>query len=95
MRGHTHPHSNIFKNLSEGGLLGIIAFIILHGYFFRKLYILYRHENSYSGLVAFLILLGLQLEGLTDTNMNQVPIMREYWLLTGIFLSPVLTHCKS
>ena len=29
MRGHTHPHSNIFKNLSEGGLLGIIAFIIL------------------------------------------------------------------
>ena len=95
MRGHTHPHSNIFKNLSEGGLLGIIAFIILHGYFFRKFYILYRHEHSYSGLVAFLILLGLQLEGLTDTNMNQVPIMREYWLLTGIFLSPVLTHCKS
>ena len=95
MRGHTHPHSNIFKNLSEGGLLGIIAFIILYGYFFRKFYVLYRREHSYAGLMAFLILLGLQLEGLTDTNMNQVPIMREYWLLTGIFLSPVLTHCKS
>ncbi|MBR0287529.1 MAG: O-antigen ligase family protein [Selenomonadaceae bacterium] len=95
MRGHTHPHSNIFKNLSEGGLLGIIAFAILYGYFFRKFYILYRREHSYAGLMAFLILLGLQLEGLTDTNMNQVPIMREYWLLTGIFLSPVLTHCKS
>ena len=92
MRGHTHPHSNIFKNLSEGGLLGIIAFVILHGYFFRKFYISYRREHSNAGLMAFLILLGLQLEGLTDTNMNQVPIMREYWLLTGIFLSPALKN---
>lgn len=95
MRGHTHPHSNIFKNLSEGGLLGIIAFAILYGYFFRKFYILYRREHSYAGLMAFLILLGLQLEGLTDTNMNQVPIMREFWLVTGIFLSPILTRYES
>lgn len=95
MRGHTHPHSNIFKNLSEGGLLGIISFVILYGYFFRKFYILYRRENSYAGLMAFLILLGLQLEGLTDTNMNQVPIMREFWLVTGIFLSPILTRYES
>lgn len=95
MRGHTHPHSNIFKNLSEGGLLGIIAFVILYGYFFRKFYILYRREHSYAGLMAFLILLGLQLEGLTDTNMNQVPIMREFWLVTGIFLSPILTRYES
>ena len=95
MRGHTHPHNNIFKILSEGGLLGIMAFVILYGYFFRKFYISYRRKHSYAGLMAFLILLGLQLEGLTDTNMNQVPIMREYWLLTGIFLSPILTRYES
>jgi hypothetical protein len=49
----------------------------------------------YAGIMAFLILLGLQLEGLTDTNMNQVPIMREFWLLTEIFLSPILTRYES
>ena len=38
------------------------------------------------GMTALLIALGLQLEGMTDTNMNQVPIMREYWLLIGMLL---------
>ena len=33
-----------------------------------------------------LILLRLQFEGMTDTNMNQVPIMREYWLLAGVLI---------
>ena len=93
-KGHSHPHSNIFKFLSEGGLIGIFAFIFLHGYFLHRFYILYWYEkrlmNFSAGLTAFLILLGLQLEGLTDTNMNQVPIMREYWLLIGILLSPAI-----
>ena len=87
--GHSHPHSNFFKILSEGSIIGITAFIFLHGYFFRKFYRMYRLNNSRAGLIAFLILLGLQIEGLTDTNMNQVPIMREYWLIIGILLSPI------
>ncbi len=39
------------------------------------------------GLIGILIFMGIQLEGLTDTNMNQVPIMREYWLLMGTLLA--------
>lgn len=98
--GHSHPHSNIFKVLSEGGLIGIFAFTFLYGYFFHRFYIVYWREKNImslsAGLTAFLILLGLQIEGLTDTNMNQVPIMREYWLLTGILLSPsILTTYKA
>lgn len=93
--GHSHPHSNIFKILSEGGILGISAFIILHGYFFREFYLIYRKKKSKTGLTAFLILLGLQIEGLTDTNMNQVPIMREYWLVIGLLLKyKLMRHCN-
>ena len=63
---------------------------MLHGYFFRRLYLLHKEEKTHMnlscGMVGFLILLALQLEGLTDTNMNQVPIMREYWFLIGMLL---------
>ena len=98
-KGHSHPHSNIFKVLSEGGIIGIFSFIFLHGYFFHRFYIINWYEKNLTslsaGLTAFLILLGLQLEGLTDTNMNQVPIMREYWLVIGVLLSPaILTTYK-
>ena len=89
-KGHSHPHNNILCVTSEGGLIGLIAFVMLHGYFFKRLYSLYKIESDKmilsSGLIGFLILLGLQLEGLTDTNMNQVPIMREYWFLIGMLL---------
>ncbi len=89
-RGHTHPHNNLWKVASEGGILGLAAFLILHGYFFRRFYLLHKRERGYMmiscGMTAFLIALGLQLEGMTDTNMNQVPIMREYWLLVGMLL---------
>ncbi len=88
--GHTHPHNNLWKVTSEGGLLGFISFVMLHGYFFWRFWKLQRQEHnrmiiSY-GMTAVLIMLGLQLEGMTDTNMNQVPIMREYWLLAGMLL---------
>ena len=88
--GHSHPHNNLFCVTTEGGFIGLFAFVMLHGYFFRRLYLLYKEEQfemRFScGLVGFLILLALQLEGLTDTNMNQVPIMREYWFLIGTLL---------
>lgn len=83
--GHGHPHNNVLKMFSEGGILGLGAFLLLHGYFFWRFLCLWRkdpHPFPY-GLMAILVLTALQLEGVTDTNMNQVPIMREYWLLTG------------
>ena len=88
--GHTHPHNNIFNVTTEGGIIGLFAFVMLHGYFFRRLYDLHKNERKHlkltCGMVGFIVLLALQLEGLTDTNMNQVPIMREYWFLIGMLL---------
>ena len=83
--GHGHPHNNFLKMFSEGGLLGLGAFLLLHGYFFWRFLRLRRgekHPFPY-GLMGILVLVALLLEGMTDTNMNQVPIMREYWLLSG------------
>ena len=37
-------------------------------------------------LIGILIFIGIHIEGMTDTNINQVPIMREYWLLLGTLL---------
>ena len=89
-RGHTHPHNNFLHRASEGGLIGLTSFIGLYAYFFWKFFTQLRREKKFrfsAGMTAFLILAGLQLEGLTDTNMNQVPIMREFWLLAGTLIA--------
>ncbi len=89
-RGHTHPHNNLLHRASEGGIIGLGAFVGLYAYFFWKFYTQFRREKNIpfgAGMTALLILAGLQLEGLTDTNMNQVPIMREFWLLAGTLLA--------
>lgn len=88
--GHTQPHSNLLNAASEGGLIGLASFVGLYAYFFWKFFNQHMREKFLvfgAGVTAFLILAGLQLEGLTDTNMIQVPIMREFWLLAGTLLA--------
>lgn len=82
---------NIFLNeAAEGGLLGIFAFVILHGFFITEFYRLFRQDKTKkfpAGLVALIILILLLAEGLSDTNMNQIAIMREYWLTVGLMIA--------
>lgn len=90
--GHTHPHSNILKMLAEGGIVGLSAFLLLHGYFAYRLYRLWQAEKNAGcnwswGLVGLLVMLGIHLEGLTDTNLTQLSITREYWLLVGFCMA--------
>lgn len=89
-RGHTHPHNNFLHRAAEGGIVGLAAFIGLFAYFGWRFLTQFKREKNLpfsAGLTAFLILAGLLLEGMTDTNMNQVPIMREFWLLAGTLLA--------
>ena len=89
-RGYTQPHNNLLNAASEGGIIGLASFIGLYSYFFWKFFTQFKREKNFAfgaGLTAFLILAGLQLEGLTDTNIIQVPIMREFWLLAGILIA--------
>lgn len=88
--GHGHPHNNILKHLSEGGILGLVAYFVLHGYIFLRLWRQYKKERTTAAfscaLMGILVFLGIHLEGLTDTNINQLSILTEYCLLMGISL---------
>lgn len=88
-KGHTQPHNNFLKAASEGGILGLAGFVILHGYFFRRAWLIRREDRDsiQTGTILILLLLGIQIEGLTDTNLNQTPIVREYWLSIGTLLA--------
>ena len=89
-RGHTQPHNNILNAAAEGGVVGVASFIGLYAYFFWKFFTQFKREKNFAfgaGMTALLILAGLQLEGLTDTNIIQLPIMREFWLLAGALLA--------
>lgn len=90
MSGHTHPHNNFLFALSEGGLIGLASFIFLYAYFFRRFFLQYKRESAMkfsAGLTLFIILLALHLEGLTDTNLNQVKLMREFWVIAGSLMA--------
>ena len=87
--GHGHPHNNLFLVGAEGGLLGLSAFILLHGYFLRQFVRIWRRDRqvfSY-GMMAILFFVAVHLEGMTEVNIKQVSIMREYWLLIGVILA--------
>ncbi len=88
--GHGHPHNNILKHLSEGGVLGLAAYFVLHGYIFLRLWRQYKKERYTAAfsraLMGILVFLGVHFEGLTDTNINQLSILTEYCLLIGLSL---------
>lgn len=87
-KGHGHPHNYILKITSEGGIIGLSAFLIFYGYLVYRLWMMYRKEYGKEiipcGMAGLLLFVGILAEGMTDTNMNQVPIMRAYWLFMGI-----------
>ena len=88
-KGHGHPHNYILKITSEGGVLGLAAFLMFYGYLVYRLWLMYRQEYGKTpipcGMAGLLLFIGILAEGMTDTNMNQVPIMRAYWLSMGIY----------
>ena len=88
--GHSQPHNNLLFAASEGGLIGMAAFIGLHAYLFRRFFIQYKNESSMkfsAGLTLLLMFVALHLEGLTDTNFNQVKLMREFLVISGSLMT--------
>ncbi|MDD3115432.1 MAG: hypothetical protein PHQ44_06835 [Anaerovibrio sp.] len=87
--------SSFVKIFMESGFIGLAAFVMLQGYILYRLVKLYQAEKSLSrsvntvsyGMIGIWILAGIHLEGMTETSMLQVPIMREYWLLMGLLLA--------
>ena len=88
--GHGHPHSNLLKYLAEGGIVGLGLFLLVNLYFFYRLWKVYLRERKHGTLpyatLGLMLLFEVNLMGLVDTNFNQVPIMREVWLLVAVGL---------
>ena len=86
--GHGHPHNNLLKVLSERGLVGIAGFLLVHGFVLLQLYRAFRRaKNPNAYMFAFadiLVFVGVQMEGLTDTNLQISQIARTYWFLLGL-----------
>lgn len=89
--GHGHPHNNFLKVLSERGLVGIAGFLLLHGFVLVQLVRALRRVNgglAYAfALDGILTFIGVQIEGLTDTNLQLAHIARTYWMLMGLCLA--------
>lgn len=83
------------KILMESGILGLLSFLMLQGYVLYRLVRLYQAEKSISrsvntasyGMIGIWILAGIHLEGMLESSILQVSIMREYWLLMGLLLA--------
>ena len=81
-----HPHNNILLALTEGGVIGLSACMMLY---FIVLVLLWRKYNTSSksdnfALMGIFVCLGILLEGLTETNMDLMFLMREMWFLIGL-----------
>lgn len=87
--------SSFVKIFLESGFVGLASFVMLQGYILYRLVRLYQAEKSISrsvntasyGLIGILILAGIHFEGMMESSMLQVSVMREYWLLMGLLLA--------
>lgn len=87
--------SSFVKIFLESGFVGLASFVMLQGYILYRLVRLYQAEKSISrsvntasyGMIGILVLAGLHLEGMTESSMLQISVMREYWLLIGLLLA--------
>ena len=87
--------SSFSKILLETGPVGLFSFLLLQGYILYRLVRLYQAEKSIShsvntasyGMIGIWILAGIHLEGMLESSILQVSIMREYWLLMGLLLA--------
>lgn len=79
-----HAHNNFFHILAENGLLGLLSFLAMFGYF---LYYLFKQGTEYNNKVAlgvFLATISLLLQGLTEFNFGDSAVIRMFWFLLGL-----------
>lgn len=84
-----HPHSEFFHALSERGLLGLLALLMLLGVPAWIYYKAVRSRNAVramAGMGGLLVVTGFAIFGLTETMFVHSVTLTWYVIMTGVFI---------
>ncbi len=82
-----HAHNNIMHLAATTGLLGVVAYIAMFGYFLYESFSKWRYKKTIAPLVFFFATVGFVIEGMTDYNIGFGNLtVKIYWTLLAIYL---------
>ena len=82
-----HAHSNIMQMLAACGIVGLVAFLYMWGYF--SYYSLRRwfKDKTIEWLLFFCVLSGMMLNGLTEFNFETAILGKFFWYSLGLCIA--------
>ncbi|WP_243638784.1 O-antigen ligase family protein [Lucifera butyrica] len=82
--GVDSPHNNFAMYLDETGIIGLSAFIGLFAAVLLSLYKDFKSRSDWFALIAFSVVLGFLLGGLTDHTFRMMNVIRLMWFCVGL-----------
>lgn len=90
-----HAHNDFLHMLAETGAIGFLSFLYLFYTIVYRTYKNYRSHQSVYSLILLLVTAGFLLQGMTEYNFGNPPVIRMYWFLTGIAFSAAAYQSRS
>lgn len=82
-----HAHSNIMHLAATTGLVGVMAYTAMFGYFLYESFKKWRYKKTIAPLIFFCSTLGFLIQGMTDYNIGFIGVVAKiYWMLLAIYL---------
>jgi|GEM_PF-6185372 len=82
-----HAHNNMIHLAATTGLLGVVAYIAMFGYFLYESLRKWRYKKTIAPLIFFFATLGFLIEGMTDYTIGFGNLtVKIYWMLLAIYL---------
>ena len=83
----TNAQSNVFNFLVEGGIIGLLGFVILFAYilfYFGKKY--FQDKDYLLSSTIIISTVTLLVEGIYKYNVYEPMVMRQYWFVLGLII---------
>ncbi len=87
-----HMHSIYFNMLSDFGLAGMILFVLLIYFIFKRLVYCYKRENSLLALALVFCWISVLVGDCFDTVLRGPRVAMEYFWITGLVLGGTLIN---
>jgi O-antigen ligase len=82
-----HAHNNIIHLAATTGVVGVMAYLAMFGYFLYESFRKWREKKTIAPLIFFLATLGFVIQGMTDYNIGFIGVVSKiYWMLLAIYL---------